>query len=49
MGPLGIPLAFTKSRSEGALVLVMSIPVPFNTPIIPLFFVLGSISNSGAA
>jgi hypothetical protein len=33
----------------GALVFVMSIPVPLILPIIPLFLEFGSISNSGAA
>jgi hypothetical protein len=46
---ISVPLVLTISRKEGALVLVISIPVPFKTPIIPLFLVLGSISNSGAA
>ena len=48
-GPLAVPFVLTISRKEGDLVLVISIPVPFKTPMIPLFRLLGSISNSGAA
>ena len=48
-GPLATPLGLTRSLKDGARVLVISIPVPFKTPMMPLFLVLGSISNSGAA
>jgi hypothetical protein len=49
IGPFVVPSVLTKSLNDGALVFVTSMVVLPIVPIIPLFLVFGSISNSGAA